>query len=888
MICPQCGKSLASSATICPSCGLASNASTGQRCPVCGANLVSNATCCSHCGASLSPQEHPPTGSFVSYQPPSPDEQTGPPTTPYAQSRYGRPPITSPEPPATATTNPTMMIPMLTTSGQPSDETPADDETVWASVPPLMTFAEPEDVPFAMTSAANAADEPVAPTEPDDDELLGDESPDAERPAISAPKPPLPDYDTPDIERPAIHVIKPPLPDYDTPDVERTAVHPALVSAPVGEQLAPIDTAEDDETWAGSATAQNAQGTAAQVPNTLSSYLETYTAQPTTHVNAAAAGSAAPPPATNNNPGDSPSGDTIERIFGVQPPQRARTAKNAIQRLWLRYMPPDWAVAPWASIPIGALAALVIGLLVTAFGLIFWSRAIGYLLNFSSALGANEGLGQAIFSPNLLQLFLLEHGVPMSLTLGAPGVTGSFSALETLPLTGLSLIPACALILGGYVAAASDFSHRLRFSVLRGALVGPVYGVLLLLVAIFGSGTVKLAPNTTIELHPSLGVAFLAGLLWGTLLGALGGLLTIRRHHLFTTSRHPDLLAGASWGALIALGSGLLLATVALAAGMAAHVVGTPLPAEPSGNGLLNLLGGVVIAISLLIVVAPVGALWLFALGTGATIDSWFSSAGVSPGSGRATLGLLAAQHHPTSVVWWLLLLIPLASYIIGGRAAAHIARADSLRAGALAGLLMGVALSILLLVLTLLSRILIASDASIFGRQVITNQGIAPSAGAVFVLTLLVGGVVGALAGISALLAPNIAPILASSAAPLLPRIDPALTLATRPWDILDAARGQHPPRTTMRVLFYAAILLAILLLALFLVMALIGWIASHVAPISAVRGFDGFFAGIAVGVPLLLLASAAILAVTRALPPLLTTQRTHAPIIPRYPTAH
>ena len=52
--------------------------------------------------------------------------------------------------------------------------------------------------------------------------------------------------------------------------------------------------------------------------------------------------------------------------------------------------------------------------------------------------------------------------------------------------------------------------------------------VLLLLVAIFGSGTVKLAQNTTIELHPSLGLAFLAGLVWGTLLGAFGGLLTLR------------------------------------------------------------------------------------------------------------------------------------------------------------------------------------------------------------------------------------------------------------------------------------------------------------------------------------------------------------------------
>ena len=95
----------------------------------------------------------------------------------------------------------------------------------------------------------------------------------------------------------------------------------------------------------------------------------------------------------------------------------------------------------------------------------------------------------------------------------------------------------------------------------------------------------------------------------------------------------------------------------------------------------------VVIAISLLIVVAPVGALWLFTLGTGATIDSWFSSAGVSPARAERHLGCSPRNIIPSSVAWWLLLLIPLASYIIGGRAAAHIARADSLRDGALAGL---------------------------------------------------------------------------------------------------------------------------------------------------------------------------------------------------------
>jgi hypothetical protein len=442
------------------------------------------------------------------------------------------------------------------------------------------------------------------------------------------------------------------------------------------------------------------------------------------------------------------------------------------------------------------------------------------------------------------------------------------------------------------VAAASDFSHRLGLSLARGALVGPVYAVLLLLVALFGSSAIHLEQNTTIQLHPSLGVAFLAGLIWGTALGAFGSLLALRQHHLFTTNRSPDLLAGASWGALIALVSGLLLAAVALLAGMAAHVIGsTPAAAtESSASGIVGALGAIMTTISLLIVVAPVAALWLFTLGTGATIDSWFTTSGASLNSITSTFGLLAAQHHPPSIAWWLLLLVPLASYIIGGRAAAHIARADSLRDGALVGWLMAVALTALVLLFTLLARVLVSSNATLFRRTVITNLGIAPSLGAVGLLVLLVGSILGALGGASAVLAPEPGPALVSLSLPLLAKLAPVLSLAQRPWDMLDAARNRHPARTPMRVLLYAAALSAVVLVALFVLAVLIGWIASHVAPVSAVRGFDGFFAGLAVGVPLLLLACAAILAIMKTLPPLLTahtTLRRETPIIPRYPTA-
>ncbi len=874
MICPRCGESLAADATVCSSCGLTIPSSLAQHCPVCGASLAPDTAICPHCGTSLSPANHTAP---VAYDPPPSDEQSGAPTTPYAKSRYLRPPIMR-------------TVPLLTTSGQPSgqssDESPtelgqpgggadgasAEVEAPWTGTPSLLTTTELEDIPFT-TTAAPAAESEQPDISPDRLDAETPETPDIERPIVYAPKPPLPDYDTPDIEGPAVHAPKPPLPDYDTPDIERPAIH----LPPANGQRTSTDSPAEVGAEPGAVSLNGVVTPVSDTTNPMPIL-------PGASANSREARSA-----------KAASASAIARIFGTQPPPRERTANNAIQSFWLRYLPPESAAVPWISIPIGALFALIAGLIVTILGLVFWSRAMGYILGFGGAVNVNTGLFGSVLSPNLLQLLLLEHGVPMSLALGSPGGTGSFSALVTAPLTGLSLIPACALIFAGYVAAASDFSHRLPFSVARGALVGPVYAVLLLLVALFGSGIIHLAQNTTIQLHPSLGIAFLAGLVWGTVLGAFGSLLALRRHHLFTTHRSPDLLAGAVWGALIALISGLLLAAVALLAGMAAHVIGSaPTVATgatgASASGIVGALGAILTTIALLVVVAPVASLWLFTLGTGATIDSWLTTSGATASSATSTFGLLAAQHHPSSVAWWLLLLVPLASYVIGGRAAAHIARADSLRDGALVGWLMALALTALMLLFTLLTRVLVSSEAALFGQTAIASLGIAPSLGAVGLLVLLVGSFVGALGGASAVLAPEPGPALFSLLLPLIAKLAPVLSLAQRPWDMLDAARNHHPARTPMRVLLYAAALSAVALMALFVLAVLIGWIASHVAPVSAVRGFDGFFVGLAVGVPLLLLAGAAILAIMKTLPPLLTTHatfRAETPIIPRYPTA-
>ncbi|HEU5349353.1 MAG TPA: zinc-ribbon domain-containing protein, partial [Ktedonobacterales bacterium] len=503
MICPRCGQPVPTDAIACPSCGLARPATTAQRCPVCGAPNATGTKFCPHCGTSLpsrpirqQPAANDTPSNGPPYAPKAVEEQAGAPIVSYARSRYEQPPtipiLTAPPTPTSSAQRPSPDE-TATVLAMPQIPQEAESEIAWAQVPPLTT-GEPDDIPFVITSAASAA-ATTKPATPGGDRPPDFDTPDAERPAIHTPKPPLPDFDTPDIERTAIRIPKPPLPDFDTPDVERPAIHTPKPPPP------------DTET-----------------PDTEHPAIHPVNAN-TAHRSLPAT----PSPAASSGPGSGrPTHDLVERIFGAQPSSKARTANTTIQRLWLRFLPPEWAVAPWVSIPIGALAALVVGLIVTTLGLPLWPRAISYLLDTSDAIGANANLIRAVLSPNLLQLFLLEHSIPMSLASGSPGTTGSFAALETLPLTGLSLIPACALVLAGYVAAASDFTHRLRFSMLRGALVGPVYGILLLLVAFFGYSTVPVGQNTVIQLHPSIGLAFLAGLLWGTLLGALGSLLAIR------------------------------------------------------------------------------------------------------------------------------------------------------------------------------------------------------------------------------------------------------------------------------------------------------------------------------------------------------------------------
>ena len=89
----------------------------------------------------------------------------------------------------------------------------------------------------------------------------------------------------------------------------------------------------------------------------------------------------------------------------------------------------------------------------------------------------------------------------------------------------------------------------------------------------------------------------------------------------------------------------LLIVSIALLGAVStAHAVSTAptTAATHPGDGFAGALNAMLVGIALLIVVAPVAELWLFALGTGTTIDRWVTTSGTNISSGTSSFGLLA------------------------------------------------------------------------------------------------------------------------------------------------------------------------------------------------------------------------------------------------------
>lgn len=535
-------------------------------------------------------------------------------------------------------------------------------------------------------------------------------------------------------------------------------------------------------------------------------------------------------------------------LFGPTP--AVLQPRSRLQALLVRNTSARAAANPWLMAAVGAVLATLVGLVLVAIAESVIGGIIGKAIA-SWAGGTSAGtyltVLHAIPTPSLLSVFAVIQGVPLALQVNASAAGASVGGQATfsLPLTSLVILPLAALVLGGYLSAASDYTGRPRYCVARGALIGPAYAIVLAVLAMVGTQSVSTSffgPTTaSASISVPIGQSFLLGLVWGCIFGALGGYIQARGGQWLRalpgdlTAVRWRQLAAATVGAVAALLSMLVFATCVLLALAAAGAIsatsqgadGLPLYTMLRDGNLLSLfqnvpqpgqppaasVGG---ALALVLSLAPTLAIWLVALGGGASItatETGFSSNG--PRSTDVSLGLLNGQHPSPAV--YLLALIPLGAYFIGGRVAARVAGTAQSRA--LNGALMAVPLSILMALATTLTGIGGRASA---GTQT-ASASIAPSFGSVFLWTLVVGAIVGALGGLSA-------------GSGLLGRMPRFVTVPLRPlvYPLFDRVMGTaRDTRGAAVEWLYDAVIVGIVLSVLLIVLDLLaGVLSSLITP--------------------------------------------------------
>lgn len=578
---------------------------------------------------------------------------------------------------------------------------------------------------------------------------------------------------------------------------------------------------------------------------------------------------------------------------------------SRIQALLMRNLSPGAVYTPWITSIIGAVVALAAGLILTALAGALWSNALGDALNSSLLSVGGSGfsdLARQVLTPDLFKLFALAHHV--SLHLSGPLSGGASAAANAtlslnVPLTGLLLIPALALTLGGYVSASSDFSRLARYSIARGALVAPFYAVLLAICAVLGSSTTTasganslLSEFGTVTVAPSLLEAVLYGLLWGLIFGALGGWIHVSGRFWLSTALatlqtiRNGRIAGALAGAVAALATAILLFSAAYV-GLAAFggVSGIAFSSASSGPST-----SIVTTLTLYLLFAPVVAVYGFALATGAPIGVFVVDsvthlntgvtisllngyqAGQTPVTTGGPVSTGAAPHFPPNPLYYLLILGALMSYLVGGRVAARVARAGGAGQGFVAGALMAVPLSIFMTFAAYLAAIGYSLSGTFgpSGQSDTTSITISAAYGGMFLAVLVAGAVFGGLGGASVVAMPWLG---------ALPRV---LLLPVRPFarlltPLLDALIGRdrrRQPGQATRWIYDgvgAMVFFGILTGAL----AILNNAAPTLVPFAVLWRVEGVIVALLAGVPLACFLGALVAAFT-----------TPAPIVPVAPT--
>ncbi len=587
-----------------------------------------------------------------------------------------------------------------------------------------------------------------------------------------------------------------------------------------------------------------------------------------------------------------PDAGLLPGLFGADADPALAAPRTGLQAALTRNLSARYAVSKLFTAALGAVVAVAIGLLLTLVVQAIWSSAVNALvtgLANSPSVAPYAGIIQTLLTPNLLNLFAIEQHIPLVAHLSASGL-GSATADMTVspPLTGLILVPALALVAGGYVSASSDYQRRPLFSLARGALVGPFYAILLAIFMVFASTSTSgasLLESGSFTFGPSAAQALAYGVLWGVLFGALGGWIQLAGRDslsgvlgvtqaLAVRSRGAARLAGATIGAFVAVTMGVL---IFLTLGIAAIAYFTTVSAQTVASsglpvGTLGQADGATGELSLLLLlvvtIAPPAAIWAFALATGGPIGLNASVIGSQSANSSLSYGLYGAQVGPPNHWWFAIALIPAICYLAGGRVAARAAGATGPADGFLVGALMAVPTSILLALAAYLVSGEVdvnASAASILGQSggELGGATVGPLVGGTFLAALLTSAVVGGLGGASASAIPGLGALPRLVLTPLRP-----FALALSP--VLDrvTALPNGQARSPARAWAYDGILAAVGLALVVVALDVVNVVAANTATYHVYSVVDPWVAAAVIGVPLLFFIGSLVVAVASPVP--------------------
>jgi len=576
----------------------------------------------------------------------------------------------------------------------------------------------------------------------------------------------------------------------------------------------------------------------------------------------------------------------VAALFGDPVNPALAQPHSPVQRILVQNISAARTMNMWMMAALGALLAGVVGLLLTLISLALWSSAIDSLLaatNTNPLISAIDSEFKSLLTPNVLQLFAIEQHVPLGIAISAgadvSGVSGNASGDVTigLPLTGLLLLPALALTLGGYFSAASDFQRSPRFSIMRGALIAPFYAVFLAIIAVLGRSSISAGAfgfSASATAQPVIWQAFLYGLLWGLVFGALGGWLHYSGAHFLSwglpvlqraSTQLAARITGALTGAVVAYVSGFLLSLVAIVGlyvysivtSAASAPITTPASASATSASGAGSLG---VALILIVVLSPTAASWAFALAGGAPFHISATTTLSSGSNQEASVGLFGTSSNMTGFTaphipptWYLALLLPAIAYLIGGRVAARVARATTPGEGALVGALMAIPLSIIMAIAAALAGLSI--DISVVGLG--GSLSYAPSVGGAFLAVLIGAAIVGAIGGATAVTAPQLAQVPRMLTIPVRP-----LAFALYPVFDTITRRPQGVNRSESREWLYGAALLGVALGIVVIALDVITVATSSVLPFKTLVVVDGIAACVLVALPLMFMVGAVVAA--------------------------